>query len=124
MDRSSFTPVTPNLEALESAEGNIGVRLKPHGSRCTSRGSESVCCSTSSRWSIKQQEARIKLQVAQFALKQKQDEQREAEKRLNYEAELKSKKAQIEAEEACMKALLDTKEAQRGVEIAQYKTRL
>ena len=103
-------------------------QLQPTAYRSCSPQSRSVGSTTSSSRSTKRHEAKIKLQLAQFALKQKQDEQREAEQRSKYKVELKLRKArieaQVEAEEARMKSEIITKEAQREVERAQLEEEL
>ena len=103
-------------------------QLQPTAYRSCSPQSRSVGSTTSSSRSTRRHEAKIKFQLAQFALKQKQDEQREAEQRSKYEVELKLRKAQIEAqieaEEARMKSEITTKEAQREVERAQLEEEL
>ena len=103
-------------------------QLQPTAYRSCSPQSRSVGSTTSSSRSTRRHQDKIKLQLAQFALKQKQDEQREAEQRSKYEVELKLRKAQIEAqieaEEARMKSEITTKEAQREVEIAQLEEEL
>ena len=103
-------------------------QLQPTAYRSCSPQSRSVGSTSSSSRSTRRHEAKIKLQLAQFALKQKQDEQREAEQRSKYEVELKLRKAQIEAQieakEARIKSEITTKEAQREVERAQLEEEL
>ena len=99
-------------------------QLQPTAYRSCSPQSRSVGSTTSSSGSTRRHEAKIKLQLVQFALKQKQDEQREAEQRSKYEVQLKLRKVQIEAEEARMKSEITTKEAQREVERIQLEEEL
>ena len=92
-------------------QGGRESQSQPTAYRSCSPQSRSVGSTNSSSRSTRRHEAKIKLQLAQFALKQRRDEQLEAEQRSKYEVELKSRKAQIEAEEAGMKAEMSTKEA-------------
>ena len=121
---------------MSNAEGDLNltsksnVALKPDGSG-ENNGYEpgralegkSVGSSSGSVRSMRQH-SQIKLQLARFALKQKQEEQLEAEKLSNYHAELKSHKAQIEAEEARLVAESSTREAQRNLKLAEYEAEL
>ena len=98
--------------------------LQPTAYRSCSPRSRSVGSTTSTCRSFKQQEAKIKLRLARFDLKQKQEEQQEAEQRSRYEAELRSQRAQIEAEEARIKAELSIKESEREVKRAEFESEL
>ena len=70
------------------------------------------------------QHSEIKLQLARFALKQRQEKRLETEKLSKHDVELKSRKAQIKAEVAGMIADSSTREDQRNLTLAKLEADL